>query len=259
MKKPLHSNMHNTWLSQQDIEAATKARAWINSRIPVVFQSTEESLTVADVMAILDSDSTQPLEYRLFVGLREARTALYQKRYNMVMGALEAAERRGELDCGTTVNAKGMPDVRCFRKATTVAPLPTLTVVVSEGASLPAKVQEELNAWLAMGASLGIQSVIQESVSRGDSNVKEEPVRRRVARGTSQGAPSLPKTSQSVPKAWRVTHCKHGHAYTEDNTYLDKRGARSCKACRKAAWQRVAAKQQQQTSSGKSGSPISNS
>lgn len=28
-----------------------------------------------------------------------------------------------------------------------------------------------------------------------------------------------------------VTHCKHGHEYAEANTYLDKRGRRSCREC----------------------------
>lgn len=29
------------------------------------------------------------------------------------------------------------------------------------------------------------------------------------------------------------THCKHGHALTDDNVYTDKRGFRSCKACQR--------------------------
>ncbi len=31
------------------------------------------------------------------------------------------------------------------------------------------------------------------------------------------------------------TECIHGHAFDEANTYIDKRGHRSCKACRRAA------------------------
>lgn len=31
-----------------------------------------------------------------------------------------------------------------------------------------------------------------------------------------------------------VTSCKHGHAYDEANTYTDRRGRRSCKACKAA-------------------------
>lgn len=31
------------------------------------------------------------------------------------------------------------------------------------------------------------------------------------------------------------THCGKGHEYTEANTYVDKRGSRSCKACRKGS------------------------
>lgn len=30
----------------------------------------------------------------------------------------------------------------------------------------------------------------------------------------------------------RLTHCSHGHAYTETNTYHDQRGYRECRTCR---------------------------
>ncbi len=28
------------------------------------------------------------------------------------------------------------------------------------------------------------------------------------------------------------THCKNGHEFTEENTYVNTRGFRTCKACR---------------------------
>ena len=31
----------------------------------------------------------------------------------------------------------------------------------------------------------------------------------------------------------RRDHCRYGHEYTEENTYIDKKGYRSCKTCRK--------------------------
>ena len=31
-----------------------------------------------------------------------------------------------------------------------------------------------------------------------------------------------------------ITHCKRGHEYTEENTYVHPDGTRSCRACRKA-------------------------
>lgn len=31
------------------------------------------------------------------------------------------------------------------------------------------------------------------------------------------------------------THCKNGHQYVEANTYVDKRGSRSCRTCRKGS------------------------
>jgi hypothetical protein len=33
-------------------------------------------------------------------------------------------------------------------------------------------------------------------------------------------------------------HCKHGHEFTSDNTYIDPRGSRQCKQCRKEAKRR---------------------
>lgn len=42
-------------------------------------------------------------------------------------------------------------------------------------------------------------------------------------------------------KLGNVTHCKHGHEYTEDNTYRDKRGHRYCRECQRL---RNVAKQQ---------------
>ena len=39
--------------------------------------------------------------------------------------------------------------------------------------------------------------------------------------------------------AERTTHCKRGHAYTPDNTYIQKgTGRKSCKTCRKAAYEK---------------------
>lgn len=33
----------------------------------------------------------------------------------------------------------------------------------------------------------------------------------------------------------RRTHCRHGHAYTPESTYLDPRGFRQCRTCRSAS------------------------
>jgi hypothetical protein len=32
----------------------------------------------------------------------------------------------------------------------------------------------------------------------------------------------------------RKTHCKRGHAYSPENTYITKRGGRSCRTCHRA-------------------------
>lgn len=37
----------------------------------------------------------------------------------------------------------------------------------------------------------------------------------------------------------RRTHCKHGHAFDNDNTYIRPNGKQQCKTCRKAALKRL--------------------
>lgn len=39
-----------------------------------------------------------------------------------------------------------------------------------------------------------------------------------------------------------ITHCPHGHEYTPDNTYVAKKGSRTCKICQSANWRRHRAK-----------------
>lgn len=43
--------------------------------------------------------------------------------------------------------------------------------------------------------------------------------------------------SAALRRHCQRTHCKHGHAYTPDNTYIDPRGRPECRTCRRA-WQR---------------------
>lgn len=44
-------------------------------------------------------------------------------------------------------------------------------------------------------------------------------------------------------RAASLTHCIHGHAWTPENTSIDKdTGLRRCRACRREAWHRFASK-----------------
>jgi len=52
-----------------------------------------------------------------------------------------------------------------------------------------------------------------------------ETVRYRMAKGIPLDA----------PKYGQHTHCRNGHEYTEENTYVTKSGTRMCRACRNAA------------------------
>ena len=45
-----------------------------------------------------------------------------------------------------------------------------------------------------------------------------------------------------VSACGRKTHCLNGHKFTVENTYDDKRGKRGCRACRKSACERYAAR-----------------
>lgn len=54
---------------------------------------------------------------------------------------------------------------------------------------------------------------------------------RVVAKTASQVAREALSRFWERARAWR-THCRHGHEYTPENTYLDPRGFRRCRACR---------------------------
>lgn len=58
-----------------------------------------------------------------------------------------------------------------------------------------------------------------------------EPViaRTNVLRGTGHSAVNA-----------RKTHCIHGHEFTDENTYIDPRGWRACRACGREAQRRYA-------------------
>jgi hypothetical protein len=36
----------------------------------------------------------------------------------------------------------------------------------------------------------------------------------------------------AAQKKLSATHCKHGHTYSTENTYINPKGARVCKTCR---------------------------
>lgn len=52
---------------------------------------------------------------------------------------------------------------------------------------------------------------------------------------------ALRRQAEGRARAWanayNKTHCKHGHERTPENLYTDKRGLRSCRACRRARQQ----------------------
>jgi len=49
------------------------------------------------------------------------------------------------------------------------------------------------------------------------------------------------------PKTRRVTHCKHGHEYTDENTYYKPSGHRGCKTCLKIGYKSVYKKKPKKT------------
>lgn len=53
------------------------------------------------------------------------------------------------------------------------------------------------------------------------AHLEAVPQRVNTLRGVSFAASNATKT-----------HCRHGHEYTAENTYVDGRGSRSCKTCR---------------------------
>ena len=39
---------------------------------------------------------------------------------------------------------------------------------------------------------------------------------------------------ENMKKGWRATHCKQGHAFTPENTYISKDGKQHCRSCRQS-------------------------
>lgn len=53
---------------------------------------------------------------------------------------------------------------------------------------------------------------------------------------------AVPIKERPVPTRFHKTHCKAGHPYSGENLYIDTRGGRQCRECRRAAVRRSRAK-----------------
>lgn len=102
-------------LKERDEALAREAREWVRSYITERFLGTSnEELTVADLMIELDQRAVDemPKGYVRFLD-----SATYPRRYAIVRTVAEDMHREGFLAAGTTVNAKGVEDVICYRLA----------------------------------------------------------------------------------------------------------------------------------------------
>lgn len=59
--------------------------------------------------------------------------------------------------------------------------------------------------------------------------------------GNCRWATMLEQTANKRPHG-KTTHCAKGHEFTPENTYIDKRGDRSCQTCRRASSARAVAR-----------------
>lgn len=91
-----------------------ETRTWIREQAMTVFNEAEPTadITAGDVLARLDRMDNMPVGFARYI-----EPELYDRRYQMVRTQLERMEREGHLEMGTTVNARGREDVRCYRRA----------------------------------------------------------------------------------------------------------------------------------------------
>lgn len=90
------------------------ARSWIRERALRLFGERDGvavDITAGDVVIELDRAEDVPVGYARYI-----EAPLYDRRYQMVRTELERMERDGLLEAGTTVNARGREDVRCYRR-----------------------------------------------------------------------------------------------------------------------------------------------
>jgi len=62
------------------------------------------------------------------------------------------------------------------------------------------------------------------------------PCRENLRRGVGVGSATVPNCQSAAQRKnlelmKAITHCPQGHEYDEDNTYRNRKGARSCRAC----------------------------
>jgi hypothetical protein len=84
-----------------------EAREWAKQRLEelVLNDETYTQRTAAEVLALLDSDPSQPSSY---AWLNRSGKAEYDARYAMVRNHLEALARSKRVVCGTTINRNGV-------------------------------------------------------------------------------------------------------------------------------------------------------
>lgn len=101
-------------LVERAAEWDAQARQWARECSIQIFSAAQESpdLTAGDVVVELDRRSDIPVGYAQYI-----QPQLYDNRYQMVRTVLEQLGREGFLNVGTTVNARGRKDVKCFRRA----------------------------------------------------------------------------------------------------------------------------------------------
>lgn len=58
----------------------------------------------------------------------------------------------------------------------------------------------------------------------------------------SDNIDDMVRKGRHVPRSIAQTHCKHGHAFSQENTYLRKDNVRACKTCMRASKKRLRAK-----------------
>lgn len=148
--------------TERDQEWAATAKVWMEAQTNDFFDNAVKQpnyYTAADVLGWIDTRQDLPTAYVRFL-------SDYDTRYNWTNALLERLGRAGELEVGTTINARNR-EARCYRR-----PRAQDYDIQVEGPHAE-RIRTAITQWLALNPELGLDSLL---ITRGKQhNTIPEP------------------------------------------------------------------------------------